>query len=78
MKNIASYDSTGINLNLKKINYIFGSNGTGKTTISELLRKNRSDKVSSCNIVWKKENKNIDLFVYNKHFIDEKICAKVQ
>lgn len=39
VKEIATYDTSGIEVNTRKINYIFGSNGTGKTTISELLRK---------------------------------------
>lgn len=68
---VASYDSTGIEVNLSKINYIYGSNGTGKTTISELLRNSDNQKFSSCNIEWKQGSPDFDLFVYNRNFVQE-------
>ena len=35
IKNIATYNKTGVEFaNLRKINFIYGSNGCGKTTIS--------------------------------------------
>lgn len=38
IKDIASFDETGINLiDLQKVNFIYGENGSGKTTISKLL-----------------------------------------
>ena len=38
MKNCASYDSVGVNLeNCDKINFIYGHNGSGKSTISNYL-----------------------------------------
>ncbi|MBA5793915.1 MULTISPECIES: AAA family ATPase [unclassified Flavobacterium] len=38
IKNVASYDDTGINLSdLKKINFFFGFNGSGKSTIAKFL-----------------------------------------
>lgn len=71
IKEVASYDSTGIEVNLNKINYIYGSNGTGKTTISEMLRNSDNQKFSSCNIEWKQGSSDIDLFVYNRNFVKE-------
>ncbi|WP_018921972.1 ATP-binding protein [Salsuginibacillus kocurii] len=71
VKTVASYDSTGIEVNLDKINYIFGSNGTGKTTISELLRNSDNQKFSSCNIEWRPGGSDFDIFVYNRHFVEE-------
>nr|WP_251028378.1 AAA family ATPase [Exiguobacterium sp. s123] len=71
IKEVASYDSTGIEVNLSKINYIYGSNGTGKTTISELLRNSDNQKFSSCNIEWKQGSPDFDLFVYNRNFVQE-------
>ncbi|RTR26268.1 hypothetical protein EKG37_21600 [Robertmurraya yapensis] len=71
VKEVASYDSAGIEVNLSKINYIYGSNGTGKTTISELLRNSDNQKFSSCNIEWKQGSPNFDLFVYNRNFVEE-------
>src|SRR5690606_9633885 len=38
IKNVASYDDTGINLSdLKKVNFFFGFNGSGKSTIAKFL-----------------------------------------
>ena len=38
IKNIASFDASGVVIDgLKKINFIYGSNGCGKTTISKCL-----------------------------------------
>jgi wobble nucleotide-excising tRNase len=71
IKGVASYDSTGIEVDLGKINYIYGSNGTGKTTISELLRNREREKFSSCSIEWKPGVSDFDMFVYNRHFVEE-------
>lgn len=71
IKEVASYDSTGIEVNLGKINYIYGSNGTGKTTISELLRNRGREKFSSCSLEWKPGVSDFDMFVYNRNFVQE-------
>lgn len=71
IKEVASYDATGIEVNLSKINYIYGSNGTGKTTISELLRNSDNQKFSSCNIEWVQGSSDFDLYVYNRNFVQE-------
>lgn len=71
MMNVASYDNEGIGINLEKVNYIYGSNGSGKTTISEFLRTNDDMKFSSCNIEWEKNNAAVDMFVYNRQFVRE-------
>ncbi|AIF42189.1 AAA family ATPase [Virgibacillus sp. SK37] len=71
IKEVASYDSTGIEVDLGKVNYIYGSNGTGKTTISELLRNSEDQKFSSCNIERKQGSSDFDLFVYNRNFVQE-------
>ncbi|WP_028975686.1 AAA family ATPase [Sporolactobacillus terrae] len=68
MNKTATFDELGCKLSLKKINYIFGSNGTGKTTISEFLRSKESS--SSCSIEWE-HNTPQDIYVYNRHFVDE-------
>lgn len=71
IKEVASYDKTGIRISLNKINYIFGTNGTGKTTISEFLRNSYHPKYSSCKIKWKPGSSNLDIYVYNRHFVNE-------
>ena len=68
VKNVASFDSTGITLNnLSKINFIYGSNGSGKTTISNYLIGESPDKYKNCNLVWD-GNQPLDTLVYNKTF----------
>ena len=38
MKNVASYDATGVSIDTgKKINFFFGYNGCGKSTIARFL-----------------------------------------
>src|SRR5690625_3220260 len=71
IKDVASYGAEGVEINLGKVNYIYGSNGTGKTTITEYLRTNTDLKFSSCNIEWQQSNMNGDMFVYNRHFVNE-------
>lgn len=53
---------------LKKLNFVFGTNGSGKTTISRVLRA--PDDYSSCTIVWENE-KRIPCKVYNSDFVAE-------
>ena len=39
IRNVASYDAVGVTLsNLKKLNFFFGYNGTGKSTIVRCIR----------------------------------------
>ena len=69
IKNCASYDHIGVTVkDLKEINYIYGPNGSGKTTFSNAI----SDwsKYPQCKIVWK-NNIELKSFVYNRNFIDE-------
>jgi wobble nucleotide-excising tRNase len=68
IKNIASYDNEGIILNdLKKINFIYGANGTGKTTISNFIADKINTEYLYCNIKWEQGEK-LNTLVYNKKF----------
>ena len=68
LKSIATYDDLGANLdNLKRINFIYGNNGAGKTTISELIRKELD--FPSCSIEWK--DRKMVTYVYNRNFVNE-------
>jgi len=74
VKDIATFDETGIEMDVRKINYIFGSNGTGKTTLSELLRK--QDDFPTCRIEWEGNKSNYDVFVYNRNFVRENFSIR--
>lgn len=53
---------------LKKFNYIFGSNGSGKTTISRII--DNLANFSSCNITWVNGNA-LESKVYNTDFVQK-------
>ncbi|CEN34295.1 AAA family ATPase [Capnocytophaga cynodegmi] len=70
IKNVATYDSTGIQINdLKKVNFIYGANGTGKTTLSNFLSNPNSEdeKFKDCLVEWR-NNAPLTTLVYNKKF----------
>jgi wobble nucleotide-excising tRNase len=68
IKNVATYNETGIQINdLKKVNFIYGANGCGKTTISNFLQNSIEDKFGNCAIVWKNAQE-LKTLVYNKTF----------
>lgn len=54
IKNVASFDSTGVRIDdLKKVNFIYGTNGCGKTTISNFLHNPTDLKFTDCSATWK-------------------------
>lgn len=64
MQKIASYKDKA-QINLKKINFIYGSNGSGKTTISRFL--NNPKNYTDSSIIQDEEN---EILVYNNDFVD--------
>lgn len=51
---------------LKKFNYLFGANGTGKTTISRVI--DSPNDYSSCSITWERQVP-LETRVYNRNFV---------
>ena len=69
IKDCACFDHTGVRVNgLKAVNFIYGPNGSGKTTISNVVAN--PDKYPQCTIAWK-NNRALKSFVYNRTFIDD-------
>lgn len=65
---VATFDKNGIKIyDLKKINFIYGDNGTGKTTLSNFLHNPEDKKYDNCSISWN-ENQKVNSLVYNKDF----------
>lgn len=65
----ASFDHKGVEIkNLKQVNFIYGANGSGKTTISNVIAD--QSQFHQCNIDWENGTE-IQTFVYNRNFIDE-------
>jgi len=68
IKNVASYDAKGIQISdLKKVNFIYGTNGCGKTTLSNFLHDTSDSKFVSCSCDWK-NGQEINTLTYNKNF----------
>lgn len=69
IKNEATYDAAGQRMEgMKKVNFIFGSNGTGKTTISKAIANPNA--YDECNLDWE-SGREIKCYVYNRDFIEE-------
>lgn len=70
IKNIASFDATGVIIDdMKKINFIYGANGCGKTTISKCIN-NPIRYSEKCKITWSK-GEVLSAYVYNKDFREQ-------
>lgn len=71
IRNVATYNESGIDIdNFNKINFIYGSNGSGKTTISKFIDDCNKEKYKDCKIEWS-DNIEIKSLVYNKEFRDK-------
>ncbi|WP_019602767.1 AAA family ATPase [Teredinibacter turnerae] len=47
---VATYQNPATLNDLRRINYVFGANGTGKTTISRVI--NQAEGHDHCHLVW--------------------------
>jgi len=77
IKGVATYDKTipQVMDGLSKLNFVFGSNGSGKTTISRVIANETEGGViateadfSSCEVKWKSGTK-LESMVYNRDFV---------
>lgn len=68
LKNIASYKHERALNTDKKINLVYGLNGTGKTTLSNFLKDKNNTKFGNCTIIGGESAK---ILVYNQEFINE-------
>ena len=73
MKNYASYDSDGVKLeDCDKINFIYGHNGSGKSTISNYLSDRTVARYNDCCIEFE-NGIETDVLVYNKAFREKNL-----
>ena len=74
IKNVNSY-TTGASIKTdKKVNLIYGLNGSGKTTISDYFRdlsKEPEEKDSKFNNCGNKKENDLKILVYNRNFVEE-------
>lgn len=68
IKDVATYNNIGtVITNLQKINFVYGANGSGKTTVSNFISNPLDSKYQSCNLSWK-GNQSLETIIYNKEF----------
>lgn len=67
IENIATYVS-GVEFHPKKISFIYGANGTGKSTLSRVLNNEIASPM--CSITWDSDTKE-EIVVYNKDFVEK-------
>ncbi|GAA8415006.1 AAA family ATPase [Helicobacter pylori] len=75
LKNVATFDENGASFeNLNSINFIYGANGSGKTTTSSFLKNLAENgieyKFDNSKIEWH-NSENLKIEVYNKQFKEE-------
>ena len=69
LRNVTSYiNETSLETD-KKVNLIYGLNGTGKTTLSNYLYSPDDTTFADCSIEWSEEEK--EILVYNQKFIHD-------
>jgi wobble nucleotide-excising tRNase len=65
---VASFDRAGIQIDdLKKINFFYGANASGKTTISNIIASPTEFNFQNCSVIWE-HNQSLKALVYNKNF----------
>lgn len=81
MNEYATYKNEGAYLDdCKKINFIYGANGSGKSVISNYLQVCSNDtydmEYACCNVEWSTEFKS-DIYVYNSSFIESNFKSTI-
>ena len=75
MRKCATYDDTGVVINdCDRVNFIYGHNGSGKSTISNFLNDPSESKFSDCAVEWESGPK-ANILVYNKGFRERNLQA---
>ena len=77
IRDVATYGHEGVAFdNLQRINFIYGGNGCGKTTLSRVLAStNPQTDYPACEINW--ISKPIQTLVYNKDFRDRNLSENI-
>ena len=76
VKNVATYDNSDhLIANLKKLNFFYGTNGSGKTTISRIINSPFNYKDST--IQWE-NNRPLNCIIRNRSALYINISGKLQ
>lgn len=77
MRNVATYDANGVLVDdLKAVNFIYGSNGVGKSTLTKYLSNPSAIGYENCNVCWT-NNTPIKTLVYNKEFRENNFSGDI-
>jgi wobble nucleotide-excising tRNase len=66
---VATYATRATMAGLKDLNFVFGTNGAGKTTIGRVVANKSNPEHANCSIAWKDGNE-MQPLVYNRDFVD--------
>lgn len=66
---VATYATRATMAGLKDLNFIFGTNGAGKTTIGRVVANKSRPEHANCSIAWK-DGIEMQPLVYNRDFVD--------
>lgn len=69
MKKVASYCEEQVLLNLAKVNFIYGENGSGKSTIAKYINDCDNLDYAKCELEWDAQGA-VDSLVYDREFVD--------
>lgn len=70
IKNTATFNEIGIEVSeFKKVNFFYGVNGSGKTTISNFIYEPTNARFTECQLKWQNDIE-LKSLVYNKEFRD--------
>jgi wobble nucleotide-excising tRNase len=76
IQDVATYGNTSEILNgLSKFNFLYGSNGAGKTTITRVIADER--RYPTCSVTWKGGTK-LQTMVYNRDFVTKNFSPSVE
>lgn len=77
IKNTATFDSEGVTIdNLQKVNFIYGGNACGKTTISRVLScQDLAKEFPNCEVEW--DGDPLQVITYNKDFRDRNLLEQI-
>ena len=78
IEEVATFRGTPVKMDhLNRINLIFGTNATGKTTISRIIDEPDEVFYPRCKLTWKNQSR-LETFVYNRDFIDQNVIEPAQ